>query len=235
MGCILKGGGGLYSRLVVGAVLLAAGGGSRIGGRPKCLLELGGVPLIRRQLIALSGAGVDEVVVVLGHHAEQIEPAVAPFPVTIARNPDPDRGQVSSQRIGLAALTGKLDAVLVALADQPLVNAQDITALIGAYKKRPEGTSVVFPQVDGEPGNPVIFSAEVRDEILAADALIGCREWREAHPQAAAPFVTDNRRYKVDIDTPQDIERFERETGHALRWPASYRTVATSSMSEGES
>ena len=220
MGCILKGGGGLYSRLVVGAVLLAAGGGSRIGGRPKCLLELGGVPLIRRQLIALSGAGVDEVVVVLGHHAEQIEPVVAPFPVTIVRNPDPDRGQVSSQRIGLAALAGKLDAVLVALADQPLVNAQDITALIGAYKKRPEGTSVVFPQVDGKPGNPVIFSAEVRDEILAADARVGCREWRDAHAQAAAPFETDNRRYRVDIDTLEDIERFERETGHALRWPA---------------
>ena len=60
MGCILKGGGGLYSRLVVGAVLLAAGSASRMGHRPKALLQLGGVPLVRRQLIALSGAGVDE-------------------------------------------------------------------------------------------------------------------------------------------------------------------------------
>jgi CTP:molybdopterin cytidylyltransferase MocA len=220
MGCILKAGAGLYSRLVVGAVVLAAGAGSRLGGRPKCLLELGGVPLIRRTLIALSGAGVDEVVVVLGHHADLIEPVVAPFPVTLARNPDPDAGQVSSQRIGLAALGGKLDAVLVALADQPLVNAQDITALIGAYKKRRDGVSVVFPQVGGEPGNPVIFSAEVREQILAGDAHVGCRQWRGAHPDAVTPFVTDNRRYKVDIDTPEDLERFERETGHALRWPA---------------
>jgi len=226
MGCILKGGGGLYGRLVVGAVVLAAGAGSRLGGRPKCLLELGGVPLIRRTLIALSGAGVDEVVVVLGHHAEAIEPVVAPFPVTLVRNPDPDAGQVSSQRIGLAALTGKLDAVIVALADQPLVNAQDITALIGAYKKRPEGTSVVFPQVGGEPGNPVIFSTEVRDRILAGDAHVGCRQWRQAHPDAVAPFVTDNRRYKVDVDTPEDLERFERETGHALRWPAAFAQPA---------
>jgi CTP:molybdopterin cytidylyltransferase MocA len=226
MGCILKGGGGLYSRLVVGAVVLAAGSGSRLGGRPKCLLELGGVPLIRRTLIALSGAGVDEVVVVLGHHAERIEPAVSAFPVTVVRNPDPDAGQVSSQRIGLAALGGKLDAVLVALADQPMLNAQDITALIGAYKKRAEGVSVVYPQVAGEPGNPVVFSADVREQILAGDANVGCRQWRDRHPQAAAPFVTDNRRYRVDIDTPDDLARFERDTGHALRWPADLAPAA---------
>jgi molybdenum cofactor cytidylyltransferase len=220
MGCILKGGGGLYSRVVVGAVLLAAGAGSRLGHKPKCLLELGGVPLIRRQLIALSGAGVDEVVVVLGHHAEQIEPAVMNFPVTLVRNPNPDDGQVSSQRLGLAALTGKLDAVIVALADQPLINAQDITALIGAFKKRPEGSSVVYPEVAGVRGNPVMFTAEVREQILAGAANVGCRQWQAANAAAVAPFVTDNRRYKVDIDTVEDLERFERDTGHALRWPA---------------
>jgi CTP:molybdopterin cytidylyltransferase MocA len=220
MGCLLKGGGGLYNRLVVGAVLLAAGSGSRLGHRPKSLLELGGVPLIRRQLIALSGAGVDELVVVLGHHAELIEPAVQTFPVTIVHNPNPDEGPVSSQRIGLAALSGRLDAVIVALADQPLLNAQDITALIGAFKRRPDGAAVVFPEVAGERGNPVMFTAEVREQILAGAAHVGCRQWQAAHPAAVAPFVTDNRRYKVDIDTPEDLLRFERETGHTLRWPA---------------
>jgi len=220
MGCILKGGGGLYSRVVIGAVLLAAGSGSRMGHKPKSLLELGGVPLIRRQLIALSGAGVDEVVVVLGHHADLIEPVVQTFPVTLVRNLQPDEGQVSSLRLGLAALSGKLDAVIVALADQPLINAQDITALIGAYKKRPEGASVVFPLVGGERGNPVVFSADVREQILAGAANIGCRQWQAANPQAVAPFVSDNRRYRVDVDTPEDLEAFARDTGHVLRWPA---------------
>src|SRR5450432_293545 len=116
MGCILKGNSGLYSRMTVGAVLIAAGAGARLGGRPKALLELGGVPLILRQLIALSGAGVDEVVVVLGHHADAIEAAVRPFPITLARNPQPDDGQASSVRIGLKALSPKLDAIMIALA-----------------------------------------------------------------------------------------------------------------------
>jgi len=218
MGCILKGGGGLYSRVVVGAVLLAAGAGSRLGNRPKSLLQLGGVPLIRRQLIALSGAGVDEVVVVLGHHAEAIEAAVSEFPVTLARNPSPDDGQASSVLIGLQALTGKLDAVIVALADQPMVNAQDFTTLIGAFKKRGDA-SMVVPRVAGEPGNPVIFEAELRDQWLAGDANGACRRWREANPARVHWLDTDNQRFKVDIDTPEDIERFTQRTGHALTWP----------------
>ena len=224
MGCLLKGGGGLYSRVVVGAVLLAAGSGSRLGGRPKSLLELGGVPLIRRQLIALSGAGVDEVAVVLGHHADVIEAAVQAFPVTLVRNPAPDDGQASSVRIGLQALSGKLDAVIVALADQPLVNAQDITALIAAFKQRGDAAMVV-PRVAGEPGNPVIFEAGLRDEWLAGDIDAACRRWREDHPGRVHWFDTDNGRYRVDIDTPADLLRFTERTGHELRWPAALAVV----------
>ena len=219
MGCILKGGGGLYSRLAVGAVLLAAGSGSRMGQRPKSLLELGGVPLIRRQLIALSGAGMDEVVVVLGHYAERIEEAVKEFPVTLVRNPDPDAGQVSSLRLGLQALSPKLDAVLVALADQPLINSQDTNDLIGAYKKRPDFTQVVQPTVDGLPGNPVMFSAEVREQILAGTANLGCRQWQSAHPEQVHAWVSANLRYRTDVDTPEDIQALAERTGHQLKWP----------------
>jgi len=219
MGCIMKGGGGLHARLVVGAVLLAAGEGSRLGGRPKALLELGGVPLIRRQLIALSGAGVDEVVVVLGHHAAAIEAAVAEFPVTLVRNPAPEQGQASSVRVGLQALAGKLDAVIVALADQPLIHSEDIVSLIGAFKRR-GGAAMVVPRVDGAPGNPVMFEAALREEWLAGAADAACRKWREAHPDRVSWFDTGNSRYRVDIDTPEDLERFAERTGHRLRWPA---------------
>ena len=219
MGCLLKGNSGLYSRMTIGAVLLAAGAGRRMGGRPKALLELAGVPLVLRQLIALSDAGIDELVIVLGHHAERILPHIERFPLTVVHNPRPDDGQVSSQRLGLAALNPNLDAVLVALADQPLINEHDITGLIGAFKKRPEGTAVVVPRVANQPGNPEIFTADVREQILAGEAEVGCRQWRTAHPQAVHHFDSDSERFIVDVDTPEDIERFERKTGHALRWP----------------
>jgi CTP:molybdopterin cytidylyltransferase MocA len=67
----------------------------------------------------------------------------------------------------------------------------------------------------------VIFSAEVREQILAGEANVGCRQWRAAHPESAAPFVTDNRRYRLDIDTEADLAAFQRDTGHRLSWPAS--------------
>jgi CTP:molybdopterin cytidylyltransferase MocA len=226
MGCILKGGGGLYSRIAVGSILLAAGSGSRMGNRPKSLLELGGIALIRRQIIALSGAGVDELVVVLGHHAERIALAVQEFPVTVVHNPDPDAGQVSSLRIGLQALSPKIDTVLVALADQPLINSQDINDLIGAYKKRPKGTLVVQPEVDGQPGNPVMFGAEVREQILAGEARLGCKQWQAAHPEQVHRWASANQRYRTDVDTPEDIEALADRTGHRLLWPKDLLTEA---------
>ena len=224
MGCLLKGNSGLYSRMTVGAVLLAAGAGSRLGGRPKALLELAGVPLVLRQLVALSGAGVDEVVVVLGHHADAVEAAVRAFPITLARNPSPDDGQASSVRVGLRALSPRLDAVVVAPADQPLIDAQDIVALISAYKQRGDAAMVV-PRVaveggDPEPGNPVIFDAALREPWLAGSADLACRRWREQHPERVRWFDTGNTRYRLDIDTPEDLQRFTQATGHELRWPA---------------
>lgn len=229
MGCMYKAN-GLYSRMAVGAVLLAAGAGARMGGRPKALLELGGVPLVMRQLIALSGAGVDEVAVVLGHHGEAIEAAVRSLPITLVRNPSPDDGQVSSVRLGLAALSPQLDAVIVALADQPLIDAQDIVALISAYRKRGEA-SMVVPRVKragGEtvPGNPVMFDAALREEWLAGAADLACRKWRDRNPGRVHWLDTENQRYSVDIDTPEDLERFAANTGHRLVWPAAYAQEA---------
>lgn len=231
MGCILKGNSGLYARMTVGAVLLAAGAGTRLGGRPKALLELGGVPLILRQLIALSGAGVDEVVVVLGHHAELIEAAIRAFPITIVHNPAPDDGQASSVRAGLRALSPKIDAAIVALADQPLLDAQDFINLIGAYKKRGDADMVV-PRVSREgaepvPGNPLIFDATLREQWLAGEANGACRKWRQQNPQRVRWFDTDNTRYGLDIDTPDDLAQFSARTGHTLRWPAALERETT--------
>lgn len=219
MGCLLKQGGGLYPRLRIGAVLLAAGSGQRMGGVAKPLIRLQGVPLIRRHLVALSGAGVDEAVVVTGHARRAIEEQVQSFPVTLAHNDDHAQGQDSSVRVGLAALTGPFDAVLVVLADQPLISAADLTELIGAFKKRPAG-HVVVPVVEGRRGNPIVLDEAAHARILASGLKLGCRHLTETEPGLIHLYETANSRFVTDLDTLDEVRALAQRTGWKLELPA---------------
>ena len=224
MGCLLKGGGGLYARLRIGAVLLAAGEGRRMGFVSKPLIRLQGVPLIRRQLIALSGAGVDEVVIVTGHAREAVEAQVQTFPVTLVHNEAYRDGQQGSVRLGLAALSGPFDAVLVVLADQPLIGTEDLTEMIAAFKKRPAG-HVVVPRVSvaGQPGrrgNPIVLDDAARMQILGSDANLGCRHFIERNPELVHVHETANTRFVTDLDTLADVQRLAERSGWKLELPA---------------
>jgi molybdenum cofactor cytidylyltransferase len=190
-----------------------------MGHRPKCLLELDGVPLIQRQISALTAAGIHALVVVVGHYRDSITLALQTLPVTVVHHPNPDDGQTSSLKLGLQALPAHTDAVLIALADQPLIEAQDIRDLIAAYLLRPESVQVVQPHVNGQPGNPVMFTAQVREAILAGNANFGCKQWQAAHPQAVQRWTTPNPHYCTDVDSEQDITALA-ATGHRLLWPA---------------
>lgn len=222
MGCLLKQGGGLYARLRIGAVLLAAGEGTRMGGVAKPLIRLQGVPLINRQLIALSGAGVDEVVVVTGFERDAVEGQVQTFPVTLAHNADYAQGQQGSARVGLAALRGNFDAVFVMLADQPLIGAGDLTELISAFKKAPkrDGGHVVVPVVNGQRGNPILLDAQVREQILASETNLGCRHLIERNPELVHAHETTNTRFVTDLDTPDDMQQLAQRTGWKLELPS---------------
>jgi len=225
MGCLLKQGGGLYARLRVGAVLLAAGTGSRMGGVAKSLIRLQGVPLINRQLIALSGAGVDEVVVVTGFARDAVEASVSTFPVSLAHNADYALGQQSSVRVGLQALRGNFDAVLVVLADQPLLGAADLTELIAAFKKRPSG-HVVVPVVDGQRGNPIVMDHVALAQILASDTNLGCRHLVERQPELVHVHASTNTRFVTDLDTLADLEALAQRTGWRLDLPTEQSVTA---------
>lgn len=204
--------------LKCGAVLLAAGQGSRMGGVPKCLLTVDGVTLLERHLAAMAAAGIDRVVVVSGHYHQVIEPAAARFPVTVVRNPDPDAGQPSSVKLGIAALGGDFDAVIVALADQPLVGCEELHELLAAFAQRPAGTDVVYPEVDGVRGNPVAFSGELIRTMLASGRL-ALRKFIDENPQRVHRHLTPNAHFVIDLDTREDVEALARRTGWRLGLP----------------
>jgi len=219
MGCLLKQGGGLYPRLRIGAVLLAAGEGRRMGGVAKPLIRLQGVPLISRQLVALSGAGVDEVVVVTGYARDAVEGQVQTFSVTLTHNEAHAEGQESSVRMGLDALSGPFDAIFIMPCDQPLIASGDLTELIGAFKKRPAG-HVVVPVVNGQRGNPILLDEVAHAQILASGTSLGCRHLIERHPELVHAYETGNSRFITDLDTMEDVQALAERTGWRLELPA---------------
>jgi len=200
------------------AVLLAAGSASRMGHRPKCLLERDGQALIRRTAQCLLDAGLQELVVVLGHYAQEIAPALAGLAVTVVINPHPEQGIISSQRLGLQSVSANCDAVVMCLADQPLIETQDITDLLQAFAERPSNTDVVFPQVQGQPGNPVALSAAVRLAVLQANDDFGCQTWRQMNRTLVHGWASDNPHYITDLDSQADIADLQ-QIGIHLRWP----------------
>lgn len=189
-----------------------------MGGVAKPLIKLQGVPLINRQLVALSGAGVDEVVVVTGYAARETEQQVQSFPVTLAHNAAYAAGQQSSVRIGLEALTGPFDGVFVLPSDQPLISADDLIELIGAFKKRPAG-HVLVPSVGGDRGNPVLLDEIALERILASETNLACRHLIDNHPELVHVHESANAHFVTDLDTPGDLQAFTERTGLQLELP----------------
>jgi molybdenum cofactor cytidylyltransferase len=235
-------------RLRVVAIVLAAGTASRMGGRPKCLLKRDGQTLLQRLLDRLEAAGIDETVLVLGHHSEAVQRSLdaSPSPAAAKRmtvhrilNPHPTDGQNSSLHLGLAKANSLApDWLMVALADQPLLEAQDLQNLIAAVKHRPVGTQMLQPQVSvasqtPQPGNPVMLSQRVMADLLhsgqsvnatgargatAPSTLPGGKEWRQHNPSLFHPWPTNNVHYRIDMDSPDDLVALQAQHGIQLVW-----------------
>lgn len=208
-----------------GFLILAAGAGRRMGGIAKCLIEVEGRSLIERLLDHLQPLRADpndDCVLVLGHHAEAIQAHLATLPAALVPrcvvNPDSGDEPASSLHTGLRALATGVQQVVVLLADQPLINGEDLRAALRAFTARASGIRVQLPVVGGEPGHPVIFDASVCKELLGPGAP-SLRAWRAAHPQAVHLWPVDNPHYTRDLDAPVDLEALAQDTGWRWSWP----------------
>jgi CTP:molybdopterin cytidylyltransferase MocA len=189
----------------VAGILLAAGGGSRLG-RPKALVEIGGQTLAARGAGLLRDGGADPIVVVTG-----AAPA-APPGVTLVHNPHWRTGMGSSLVAGLTVVSdlppggpGACRAVVIALADQPLVGPESVRRLIAAHAA---GATVVVAAYDGRPRNPVLIDRTHWAEVLATttgDA--GARPFLRAHPELVTAVECGDTGRPDDIDTPEDLAR----------------------------
>ena len=199
----------------ISAVLLAAGSGSRFGGR-KLLAPYRGRPLIESSLATLAQAPVDETVVVVGDDAEMLRAVCEPFGVRVVDNPDWERGQSTSVRAGLLALGPEVRAAVVLLADQPLVGAGAVERLVAAFEG---GARVAVATYDAKRRNPVLFSRAVWPlllEELSGDE--GARAVLRRHPDLLTEVPCDGVGDPADVDTAEDLRGLELMHERELRF-----------------
>lgn len=192
-----------------GCILLAAGASERMG-QPKQLLPIAGQPLVAHAAAAALASPAWPVVVVLGADAEKIRPVLAHFPLLIAQNYDWPEGLGSSIRTGLIMLENfsqSLDAVLIAPADLPAFSADAIARLVAAL--RAGHHSIAAARYDGHLGSPALFARAHFAALHALRGEDGARALLTAHADAVA--AVDLPELALDLDTPEDYERFTKE------------------------
>ncbi|WP_261957369.1 NTP transferase domain-containing protein [Streptomyces nigrescens] len=189
-------------------LLLAAGGGRRLGGRPKALLDHRGRPLVEHAARVLRDGGCRPVHIVLGAAADAVRTRADLAAYGVSVNPDWAQGMGSSLRVGLAALAGEgADAVVVSLVDQPGIGAAAVARLIAAHAG---GADLVAAAYDGRRGHPVLFGAGRWAGIAAsAEGDRGARAYLQQHVNALTLVECGDIAEPYDIDTPEDLYRLE--------------------------
>ena len=184
------------------AVVLAAGQSSRMGTN-KLLADVQGQPMIARTVSAIRPA-VDHMIVVTGRDAPLIASALAGQPVELVHNPDFALGLATSLKRGLEALPADADAVLVALADMPLVDAEIIGKLIAAFNPA-EHRSICVPVYNGQRGNPVLWGRQHLAALMALNGDKGGRALVDQYTDDVVEVAMPDAAVLTDIDTPEAL------------------------------
>ncbi|MFJ1901451.1 NTP transferase domain-containing protein [Streptomyces sp. NPDC088115] len=192
----------------VAGLLLAAGGGRRLGGRPKALLEHRGGLLVDHAVRVLRDGGCGPVHVVLGAAADDVRAGAELSGCAVTVNPEWTEGMGSSLRAGLAALAGTgADAVVVLLVDQPGIGAGAVARVRSAYRSR---TSLAAASYAGERGHPVMFGADLWADVSAgAVGDQGARAYLREHRDAITLVECSDVAQAYDIDTAEDLSHLE--------------------------
>lgn len=194
----------------ISAIILAAGESKRMG-ESKLLLKWREASIFEDTVDNYLASAVNEVNVILGNRATEMEKIIGDRSVTVAINPAYTKGMSTSIVIGINVMSPRTQGIMLALADQPSITSQTIDKLIQVFQQRKKG--IILPTYHGQRGNPVIFDIKYRNELLALQGDIGGREIVHRHYDDVQEVSVDNRGVLIDIDTPEDYKRQKPVTG----------------------
>lgn len=192
----------------VAAIILAAGRSRRMGAF-KPLLPFGAQTVIETCIDNLRGAGVAEIVVVVGHRAGELRERLSNSPVGFAVNEKAESEMGASIARGVEQVSHEMTAALIALADHPAVPPGVINLLIG--RREETGARVVVPAWRGRGGHPVLVDLAYREELLRLDPGRGLRGLFESHADEVLRVEVESPYVARDMDTWEDYRALHAE------------------------
>lgn len=191
----------------VSAVILAAGTSQRMG-QAKQLLPLGESTLLAQTIENVRSAALDEIILVLGSHAETIERQL-PHPllerIKIVLNQSYGQGMASSLHAGLSAVDRDSSAALIVLGDQPFVRPQTLDQIVQEHRR--SRAKIAIPVYQGQRGNPVLLDRSLFAEAMALEGDVGCRAIFSRHLEEIVNVEVEDNGVLLDIDDPGDYQR----------------------------
>ena len=193
--------------LPLAAIIPAAGSSSRMG-QFKPLLQVDGQSLIQRAISVFRQNRIDDIIVVVGHRAADLEVALARDEVRIARNEAYMRGMFSSVKIGMRQLPDHCEAFFVLPVDIAFVRSSTIGRLIEAFRDQPG--RICHPCVSNRRGHPPLIPACLAEAIAGHDGKGGLRRALKRWTDLAVDVPVTDRHILLDLDTPEDLLKLRR-------------------------
>ena len=190
---------------MISLIVLAAGKSTRMRGRNKLLVTIQGKPIIRRVVEAALRSKVNEVVVVLGWEADNIQKALAELPCRLIVNKDYEKGQSGSVKAGLRGVGEATRAILVLPGDVAMIDARSINLVIDEYAR--EKHPIIVAVHKGRPGHPILLDRQLFKEIEQInEQTFGLKNVIKKHEKGIRFVETGSSNVLRDVDTPEDLK-----------------------------
>lgn len=189
------------------AVLLAAGRSERMGRNNKLLLNVDGIPLVRKSAINILNSNVTSMTVVTGFDENKIVNALSGLNVNFVKNINFREGLSSSLKAGLANITPTPSAVIICLADMPKIQPEHINQLIENFDPL-KGWEICIPTNNGKRGNPVLIGSRFFPYIFETSGDFGAKKVMKHHPDKIIEVEIGTSDIHFDIDTQDEYDNF---------------------------
>jgi|TARA_B100000003_G_scaffold38518_1_gene32727 molybdenum cofactor cytidylyltransferase len=189
------------------AVLLAAGRSERMGPNNKLLLNVDGIPLVRKSAINILNSNVTSMTVVTGFDENKIVNALSGLNVNFVKNINFREGLSSSLKAGLANITPTPSAVIICLADMPKIQPEHINQLIENFDPL-KGWEICIPTNNGKRGNPVLIGSRFFPYIFETSGDFGAKQVMKQHSDKIVEVEIGTSDIHFDIDTQDEYENF---------------------------